>query len=184
MHELPRACAISTRNLNRVATKTETSDLMQAYYGRNGESPIPVIAARTPSDCFQVAFEAVKIALQHMTPVILLSDGYIANGAEPWRFPKSAELPEIQFRLQKPLAEGEIFQPYSRDENNVRPWAIPGTPTLEHRIGGLEKEHLTGNVSYDPDNHGLMVKIRQEKIDKIADFIPEQELTWPASETF
>ncbi len=163
-------------------TKTEQSDLMQAYYGRNGESPIPVIAARTPSDCFQVAFEAVKIALQHMTPVILLSDGYIANGAEPWRFPKSAELPEIQFRLQKPLAEGEIFQPYSRDENNVRPWAIPGTPTLEHRIGGLEKEHLTGNVSYDPDNHGLMVKIRQEKIDKIADFIPEQEIdNGPAS---
>lgn len=157
-------------------TKTEQSDLMQAYYGRNGESPIPVVAARTPSDCFAVAFEAVKIALQHMTPVILLSDGYIANGSEPWRFPKSSDLPEIAFKFQQPLPAGETFQPYARDENMVRPWAIPGTPTLEHRIGGLEKEHLTGNVSYDPDNHQLMVKIRQEKIDKIADFIPDQEI--------
>lgn len=157
-------------------TKTEQSDLMQAYYGRNGESPIPVVAAKTPNDCFGTAFEAVRIALQHMTPVIMLSDGYIANGAEPWRFPQSQDLPEIKFQFQQPLAEGEVFQPYSRDEKMVRPWAIPGTPTLEHRIGGLEKENITGNVSYDPDNHQLMVKMRQEKVDRIADFIPDQEI--------
>lgn len=157
-------------------TKTEQSDLLQAYYGRNGESPLPIVAARTPSDCFYAAFEAARIALQHMTPVILLSDGYIANGAEPWKFPKSDELPAIEFEFQKPLAEGEVFQPYYRDSRQVRPWAIPGTPGLEHRIGGLEKQHITGNISYDPDNHEQMVKIRQEKVDRIADFIPEQEI--------
>lgn len=157
-------------------TKTEQSDLMQAYYGRNGESPIPIIAARTPSDCFDTAFEAVRIALQHITPVILLSDGYIANGAEPWKFPQSEDLPEIEVRLQQPLSDGEVFHPYSRDEKLVRPWAIPGTPGLEHRIGGLEKEDITGNVSYDPENHQKMVKIRQEKVDRIADYIPEQEI--------
>lgn len=157
-------------------TKTEQSDLMQAYYGRNGECPIPIVAARTPSDCFEVAFEAVRIALQHMTPVILLSDGYIANGAEPWKFPASKDLPDISFQFQQPLNDGEVFQPYYRDEKQVRPWAIPGTPGLEHRIGGLEKEHITGNVSYDPDNHQQMVKIRQEKVDRIADFVPDQEI--------
>lgn len=157
-------------------TKTEQSDLLQAYYGRNGESPIPILAARTPSDCFTVAFEAVRIALQHMTPVILMSDGYIGNGAEPWRFPKSEDLPEIKFEFKTEPAEGEQFQPYTRDERQVRPWAVPGTPGLEHRIGGLEKENITGNVSYDPENHQIMVKLRQEKVDRIADFIPLQEI--------
>lgn len=155
-------------------TKTEQSDLLQAYYGRNGECPMPVIAARTPSDCFTAAFEAVRIALQHMTPVILLSDGYIANGAEPWRYPMAQDLPKIEFQFQSPLNNGDIFQPYSRDEKQVRPWAIPGTPGLEHRVGGLEKENITGNVSYDPENHQLMVKTRQEKVDRIADYIPLQ----------
>ncbi len=157
-------------------TKTEQSDLMQAYYGRNGECPIPIIAARTPSDCFSAAFESVRIALQHMTPVILLSDGYIANGAEPWRYPQASDLPKIDFHFQSPLNNGDAFQPYSRDEKQVRPWAIPGTPGLEHRVGGLEKENITGNVSYDPENHQLMVKTRQEKVDRIADYIPLQEI--------
>jgi len=158
-------------------TKTEQSDLLQAYYGRNGECPMPVIAACTPSDCFGAVYEAVRIALQHMTPVIFLSDGYIANGAEPWRFPQSADLPPITVSFKKELgADEKQFQPYLRDEKLVRPWAIPGTPGLEHRIGGLEKQNITGNVSYDPENHQLMVKIRQEKVDKIADYIPEQAL--------
>lgn len=158
-------------------TKTEQSDLLQAYYGRNGECPMPVVAAATPSDCFQMAFEAFRLAVQHMTPVILLSDGYIANGAEPWRFPKQADLPKIDVKFKKGLAEDEdTFLPYQRDENLVRPWAVPGTPGLEHRIGGLEKQNITGNVSYDPENHQLMVKIRQEKVDKIADHIPLQDI--------
>ncbi|NML19658.1 2-oxoacid:acceptor oxidoreductase subunit alpha [Pseudoflavitalea sp. G-6-1-2] len=158
-------------------TKTEQSDLMQAYYGRNGESPIPIVSASTPSDCFAAAYEAVRIAVQHMTPVILLSDGYIANGAEPWRFPKADDLAPIEVSFKTELGHGEDkFQPYLRDEKLVRPWAIPGTPGLEHRIGGLEKQNITGNVSYDPENHQLMVKIRQEKVDKIADYIPEQKL--------
>lgn len=157
-------------------TKTEQSDLMQAYYGRNGECPMPIIAARTPSDCFWSAFEAVRIAVQHMTPVILLSDGYIANGAEPWKYPQSNDLPEIKFHFQNLMNNGDVFQPYVRDEKQVRPWAIPGTPGLEHRVGGLEKQHLTGNVSYDPDNHQFMVKTRQEKVDLIANYIPDQEI--------
>ena len=158
-------------------TKTEQSDLMQAYYGRNGEAPIPVLAASTPSDCFFMAFEAVKIALQHMTPVILLSDGYIANGAEPWKFPAAADLPAIEVKFKTSLAEGEEkFLPYKRDEKLARPWAIPGTAGLEHRIGGIEKQHETGNVSYDPENHEFMVKMRQAKVDKIADFIPMQTI--------
>src|SRR6201996_7224235 len=158
-------------------TKTEQSDLLQAYYGRNGECPMPVIAAATPSDCFDAIYEAVRIAVQHMTPVILLSDGYIANGAEPWKFPKSADLPPIEVKFKTELAEGEDkFMPYLRDEKLVRPWAIPGTPGLEHRIGGLEKQNITGNVSYEPENHQLMVKIREEKVEKIADYIPLQKL--------
>jgi 2-oxoglutarate ferredoxin oxidoreductase subunit alpha len=158
-------------------TKTEQSDLMQAYYGRNGEAPIPVLAASTPSDCFFMAFEAVKIALQHMTPVILLSDGYIANGAEPWKFPAAADLPSIEVKFKTSLAEGEEkFLPYKRDEKLARPWAVPGTAGLEHRIGGIEKQHETGNVSYDPENHEFMVKMRQAKVDKIADFIPLQTI--------
>lgn len=158
-------------------TKTEQSDLLQAYYGRNGECPMPVIAASTPSDCFDATYEAVRIAVEHMTPVILLSDGYIANGSEPWKFPQSAILPPIKTEFKKELQEGEEkFQPYLRDEKLVRPWAIPGTPGFEHRIGGLEKQNVTGNVSYDPENHQLMVKIRQEKVDRIADYIPLQTI--------
>ena len=158
-------------------TKTEQSDLLQAYYGRNGECPMPVVAASTPSDCFDAVYEAVRIAVQHMTPVIFLSDGYIANGAEPWKFPASADLPPIVVQFKKGLGEGEEkFQPYLRDKNLVRPWAIPGTPGLEHRIGGLEKQNITGNVSYDPENHQLMVNIREEKVARIADDIPQQQL--------
>ncbi len=158
-------------------TKTEQSDLLQAYYGRNGECPMPIVSASTPSDCFDGIFEAFRIAIRHMTPVIFLSDGYIANGAEPWKFPQSADLPAIEVKFKKGLDEGEdTYLPYQRDENLVRPWAIPGTPGLEHRIGGLEKQNITGNVSYDPENHQVMVKIRQEKVDKIADHIPLQKI--------
>ncbi|MBC8035543.1 MAG: 2-oxoacid:acceptor oxidoreductase subunit alpha [Chitinophagaceae bacterium] len=158
-------------------TKTEQSDLLQAYYGRNGECPMPVIAASTPSDCFTTVYEAVRISIQHMTPVIFLSDGFIANGSEPWKFPQEADLPPIHVQFKKELGfDEQKFLPYLRDEKLVRPWAIPGTPGLEHRIGGIEKQHITGNVSYDPDNHQTMVKIRQEKVDKIAHYIPEQIL--------
>ncbi len=158
-------------------TKTEQSDLMQAYYGRNGECPMPVISASTPSDCFDAVYEAFRISVQHMTPVIFLSDGYIANGAEPWKFPQSADLPEIKTEFKTQLGDHEEkFEPYLRDEKLVRPWVIPGTPAMEHRIGGLEKQNITGNISYEPENHQLMVKIRQEKVDKIADHIPDQKL--------
>ncbi len=158
-------------------TKTEQSDLLQAYYGRNGECPMPVVSASTPSDCFDAVYEAVRISVQHMTPVIFLSDGYIANGAEPWKYPESKDLPPIEVNFKKELGHHEeIFQPYMRDEKLVRPWAIPGFAGLEHRVGGLEKQNITGNVSYDPENHQLMVKLRQEKIDKIADYIPEQKI--------
>ena len=158
-------------------TKTEQSDLMQAYYGRNGECPMPIVASSTPSDCFDAAFEAVRIAIEHMTPVILLSDGYIANGAEPWKFPQTVDLPSINAVFKTQLGDGEEkFLPYLRDEKLVRPWVIPGTPAMEHRIGGLEKQNITGNISYEPENHQLMVKIRQEKVDKIAEYIPEQKL--------
>ncbi|GAO42888.1 2-oxoacid:acceptor oxidoreductase subunit alpha [Flavihumibacter petaseus] len=158
-------------------TKTEQSDLLQAYYGRNGECPMPVIAASTPSDCFNAVYEAARIAVEHMTPVIFLSDGYIANGAEPWKFPTSDHLHPIAVSFKTDLGYGEDkFMPYLRNEKLVRPWAIPGTPGLEHRVGGLEKQNITGNISYDPDNHQLMVKIRQEKVDKIAEYIPEQTI--------
>jgi len=158
-------------------TKTEQSDLLQSYYGRNGECPMPIISASTPSDCFQAIYEAVRIAVQHMTPVIFLSDGYIANGAEPWKYPESKDLQPIEVKFKNELGHHEeAFQPYLRDEKLVRPWAIPGFAGLEHRVGGLEKQNITGNVSYDPENHQLMVKFRQEKIDKIAEYIPEQEI--------
>lgn len=158
-------------------TKTEQSDLMQAYYGRNGECPMPIIASSTPSDCFDVAYEAVRIAVQHMTPVILLSDGFIANGAEPWKFPTSDQLPPIEVKFKTTLDEGEEkFQPYKRNEKLVRPWAVPGTPGFEHRIGGIEKQDITGNISYDADNHQHMVKTRQAKVDKVADYIPLQKI--------
>lgn len=158
-------------------TKTEQSDLMQAYYGRNGECPMPVIASATPSDCFDVAYEAARISVQHMTPVILLSDGYIANGAEPWKFPVSADLPSITVNFKKELDGDEPkFEPYRRDGKLARSWAIPGTPGFEHRIGGLEKQDVTGNINYEPENHQHMVNIRQAKVDKIADHIPLQKI--------
>lgn len=158
-------------------TKTEQSDLLQAYYGRNGECPMPVISASTPSDCFDAIYEAARIAVQHMTPVMFLSDGYIANGAEPWMFPQADDLPAINVTFKKGLDDGEDqFKPYLRDEKLVRPWAVPGTKGLEHRIGGLEKQDITGNVSYDPDNHEHMVKTRQAKVDLIANYIPEQKI--------
>lgn len=158
-------------------TKTEQSDLMQAYYGRNGECPMPIVSASTPADCFDAIYEAVRISVQHMTPVMFLSDGYIANGAEPWKYPQSDDLPPIPVKFKEQLGDQvEEFQPYLRDEKLARPWAIPGTPGLEHRIGGLEKQNNTGNISYEPENHQLMVKIRQEKVDKIAEYIPEQKL--------
>lgn len=156
-------------------TKTEQSDLMQAYYGRNGECPMPIVAAASPSDCYFAAIEACRIALEHMTPVILLSDGYIANGSEPWKFPNTDDIPEIKTQLvtNEDLTE---YLPYLRDKNLVRSWAIPGMKNLEHRVGGLEKEDISGNVSYDPENHEHMIKTRQAKVDKISDFVPVAEL--------
>lgn len=160
-------------------TKTEQADLLMSMYGRNGESPLPIIAAQSPADAFKTAYEACKLAIQHMTPVILLSDGYIANGAEPWKFPNADDIEAIKVNFAQPKEaseNGSTFLPYKRDENLVRQWAIPGTKGLGHRIGGLEKEYDTGNVSYDPDNHELMTKTRAEKIEKIADFLPEQKV--------
>lgn len=156
-------------------TKTEQSDLLQAIYGRNGEAPMPVIAASSPSDCFDTIYEAVRIAVEHMTPVFFLSDGYIANGSEPWKFPTPDQLKEIKAPFITEATESP-YLPYLRDEKLVRKWAIPGIEGLEHRIGGLEKEDLTGNVSYDAENHEKMVKIRQAKVDKIADLVPLQEI--------
>ncbi len=164
-------------------TKTEQSDLMQAYYGRNGECPMPIISASTPTDCFDTIIEAARIAIHHMTPVIFLSDGYIANGAEPWKFPKASDIPAIEVNFKQTFDEGEEkLLPYKRNDKLVRPWIIPGTTGLEHRIGGLEKQDITGNVNYEPDNHEHMVKTRQAKIDKIADYIPLQQLNLGADE--
>ncbi len=154
-------------------TKTEQADLLQAIYGRNGEAPIPVIAAATPSDCFNMAIEASRIAVKYMTPVILLTDGYLANGSEPWKIPHNDEIPAIEAKF---VTETEGFQPYSRDENLARPWVKPGTPGLEHRIGGLEKANIKGTVSYDPDNHDLMIKLRAEKVRKVVNDIPKLEV--------
>ncbi|MFI5677718.1 2-oxoacid:acceptor oxidoreductase subunit alpha [Streptomyces cellulosae] len=164
-------------------TKTEQADLLQAMYGRNGEAPLPVIAPRTPADCFDAALEAARIALTYRTPVMLLSDGYLANGSEPWRIPELDELPDLRVQFtQGPnhtLADGsEVFWPYKRDPQTLaRPWAIPGTPGLEHRIGGIEKQDGTGNISYDPANHDFMVRIRQAKIDGVD--VPDIEVEDP-----
>jgi 2-oxoglutarate ferredoxin oxidoreductase subunit alpha len=165
-------------------TKTEQSDLYQALFGRNGECPMPVVAARSPSDCFSVAQEAWRIAVRYMTPVFLLTDGYIANGSEPWRIPNLNELPEIP--VKHPTASDRHlhnqdghFLPYLRDEHLARPWAIPGTPGLMHRLGGLEKQDRSGNVSYDPQNHHHMIATRARKVAQIADDIPEQQLDGP-----
>jgi 2-oxoglutarate ferredoxin oxidoreductase subunit alpha len=143
-------------------TKTEQADLLQVLFGRNGECPMPVIAAASPADCFQAAIEAFTVATKYMTPVVLLSDGYIANGAEPWLIPDVAKLAKIE--IKHPVADGTPFMPYRRDEHLVRPWAVPGTPGLEHRIGGLEKQDVTGGVSYDPQNHEHMVRTRAAKV--------------------
>ena len=161
-------------------TKTEQTDLDQALYGRNGECPIPVIAAHSPAHCFDAAFTAAKIALEHMTPVMLLSEGFIGNGSEPWKIPSMSEYPEIKPPFfHGALQDGERFQPYERDpETLVRRWAIPGQKGLEHRIGGLEKDHQ-GVLSTDPVNHETMVRERAEKVDRIAAFIPELELHGP-----
>ncbi|MFO1129006.1 MAG: 2-oxoacid:acceptor oxidoreductase subunit alpha [Rhodospirillales bacterium] len=155
-------------------TKTEQSDLMQALYGRHGESPLVVLAASAPADCFDVAIEAVRIATRSMTPVIVLSDGYIANAAQPWRVPDVGELTPNPARQ---LTEAVDFQPFRRDpETLARPWAVPGTPGLEHRIGGIEKDEITGNISYDPANHQRMTELRREKIERIAADIPPQRV--------
>ncbi|MCB9778168.1 MAG: 2-oxoacid:acceptor oxidoreductase subunit alpha [Alphaproteobacteria bacterium] len=150
-------------------TKTEQSDLNIAIYGRHGESPAPVIAAQTPGDCFYAAIEAVRVAVKHMIPVILLTDGYLANGAAPWKLPDVASLAPIPVKFADGPSDGQEFRPYERDPQTLaRPWAIPGTPGAEHRIGGLEKQEGTGNVSYNPDNHHRMTEIRQAKVDRIA----------------
>ncbi|MBU0741380.1 2-oxoacid:acceptor oxidoreductase subunit alpha [bacterium] len=154
-------------------TKVEQADLNQALYGRNSEAPLPVIACSSPADTFDCTVEACRLAVEYMTPVLLLSDNYIANGAEPWRLP---DLDAMQpFKVSRAKA-GDDFQPYARDERLVRPWAVPGTPGLQHRIGGLEKEHLTGNVSYDPDNHQVMVQYRLDKVLGIRDTIPTPQV--------
>ena len=160
-------------------TKTEQADLLQALYGRNSECPVVVLAPSTPGDCFFVAYEAIRIAVKYMVPVIVLSDGYLANGAEPWLIPDPGMLPDIpvHFRTEK-----EGFHPYVREEATLaRPWVRPGTPGLEHRIGGLEKQDVTGNVSYDPDNHELMVKLRAEKVRRVAQDIPPTTIHGPAT---
>ena len=157
-------------------TKTEQSDFNIALFGRHGECPIPVIAARSPGDCFYTAIEAARIAIKFMTPVILLSDGYLANGSEPWKVPQFEDLEKILVTHPTHKNNGEPFLPYARDEHLARPWALPGTPGLEHRVGGLEKDFLTGDVSYDPLNHERMVEVRAQKVSKITEVIPPTEI--------
>ena len=158
-------------------TKTEQSDLNQALYGRNGEAPMPVIAAATPGDCFYAAYEACRIALKHMTPVMLLTDGYLANGSEPWKIPQMDELDSIDVKFADAPNSKEEFLPYLRNEDTLaRPWAIPGTEGLEHRVGGIETEENTGHVSYDPENHHKMVLLRQEKVNCVQNDLPETDI--------
>jgi 2-oxoglutarate ferredoxin oxidoreductase subunit alpha len=169
-------------------TKTEQADLLQAMFGRNGESPVPIVAPRSPSDCFDTALEAARIATTYRVPVILLSDGYLANGSEPWRIPKVEDLPDLRvgFAMEhnKILDDGTTaFWPYLRDSDTLaRPWAIPGTAGLEHRIGGIEKADGTGNISYDPANHDFMVRTRQAKVDRVAASIPPMEVEDPGGQ--
>jgi len=152
-------------------TKTEQADLLQALFGRNSEAPVPVLAASTPGDCFWVALEACRIAVKYMVPVIVLSDGYLANGAEPWRIPSVDELPKFPVTFR---TEPEGFMPYARDPQTLaRPWAVPGTPGLEHRLGGLEKQDVTGNVNYEPLNHEKMVRLRAAKIEAVVQDVPD-----------
>ena len=157
-------------------TKTEQADLLQAVFGRNSEAWLPVVACATPADAFECAVEACRIAVQFMTPVILLSDGYIANGSEPWRLPEVEDLPSFPVTFR---TDPKDFMPYARDTHLARPWVKPGTPGLEHRVGGLEKEHLTGNISYDPENHEFMVKLRAQKVMAVRDTIPTPDVHGP-----
>jgi 2-oxoglutarate ferredoxin oxidoreductase subunit alpha len=157
-------------------TKTEAADLLMAMYGRHGESPLPVIASSTAGQCFDAALEAVRIAVKYRTPVVLLSDTFLANSSEPWQIPSVEDLPAVDPGFATEPNDGDQFWPYIRDENMARPWAIPGTPRLQHRIGGLEKEEGTGNISYEPENHELMTRVRAERIAKIADDIPELQV--------
>jgi len=160
-------------------TKTEQSDLLQMMFGRNGESPLPILAVASPKDGFNMAMEACRIALKYMVPVVILSDGYIASGSEPWRLPTVEDLPDLRTEFR---TDPEGFAPYLRDKETLaRPWAIPGTPGLEHRLGGIEKAALTGNVSYDPENHGEMTRIRQAKVDRLALDIPEAQVDGDSS---
>ncbi|MFK0292033.1 2-oxoacid:acceptor oxidoreductase subunit alpha [Streptomyces sp. NPDC090442] len=167
-------------------TKTEQADLLQAMYGRNGEAPVPIVAPKTPADCFDAALDAARIALTYRTPVFLLSDGYLANGSEPWRIPEVDQLPDLRVQFASgpnhELADGtEVFWPYKRDPQSLaRPWALPGTPGLEHRIGGIEKQDGTGNISYDPANHDFMVRTRQAKVDGVT--VPDVEVDDPEDE--
>jgi 2-oxoglutarate ferredoxin oxidoreductase subunit alpha len=161
-------------------TKPEQADLLMVLFGRNSESPVPVVAAATPSDCFEAAIEAARIAITYRTPVFLLSDAYLANGSEPWLIPDVSSLAPIEAAFATEPLDGEEFQPYARDDSTLaRPWAVPGTPGLEHRIGGLEKEDVTGNISYDPENHDRMVRLRAAKVAGIAAGIPELEVDDP-----
>jgi 2-oxoglutarate ferredoxin oxidoreductase subunit alpha len=164
-------------------TKTEQADLTQALFGRHGEAPLPVIAAQSPGDCFMAAYEAVKVAIEYRTPVILLSDGYLANGAEPWPVPDLSTLPPIDpaFATEPNRPDGE-FWPYLRDDKLARAWAVPGTPGLEHRIGGIEKADGTGAVSYDPANHEFMVNLRQRKVDGIQAVVPAVQVEDPSGQ--
>ncbi|WP_270887348.1 2-oxoacid:acceptor oxidoreductase subunit alpha [Pedococcus sp. 5OH_020] len=169
-------------------TKTEQSDLLQAMFGRNGESPVPIVAPQSPADCFDAGLEALRIATTYRTPVFLLSDGYLANGSEPWAIPSVADLPDltVEFATEPNATDdkgGAVFHPYLRDEATLaRPWAVPGTAGLEHRIGGIEKANITGNISYDPDNHDLMTRLRAAKVERIADTIGPLEVDDPSGE--
>jgi 2-oxoglutarate ferredoxin oxidoreductase subunit alpha len=160
-------------------TKTEQGDLLLAMFGRHGESPIPILAASSPADCFATAIEAVRLAVTYRSPVILLSDTFLSNSSEPWRLPDTDSLPTIDPGFEPPRSNGDRFEPYARDERLARPWAIPGTPGLVHRIGGLEREDITGNISYDPGNHERMTHLRQAKVEGIAKDIPPVEVDDP-----
>src|SRR5207342_435116 len=167
-------------------TKTEQADLLQAMFGRNGEAPVPIVAPQSPGDCFDAAVEAIRIAVTYRTPVLLLSDGYLANGSEPWRVPDVTHLPELRVEFtttpNATHADGSpAFHPYVRDPiTHARPWVVPGTPGLEHRIGGIEKADGTGEISYDPDNHDLMVRLRRDKVDGIT--VPPLEVDDPGGD--
>jgi len=177
MVELPLVVAMVQRSgpSTGMPTKTDQADLLQVLFGRNGESPVAVVAPATPAECFEYAIEAFRLALTHMTPTVFLSDGYLGTGSEPWRVPRADELPRIEVKFAK---DPDTFNPYDRDpETLARPWATPGTPGLEHRLGGLEKADITGNVSYDGDNHEKMTRLRAEKVARIANDIPELEVT-------